>query len=229
MLEATELPEETKSMIKGELGLRESGVWVGQPDLRMARIKSSIKGFIGAFVVTIICVVLGGAGGMAIEGFGWLVGIAAVVLWLILVPIMFVAAFFLDSKAARNTAYVITTKRCIVYQAGWFGSPDQESFYPDLLAQMNRMQSWFFGANAGDLVFRSVTTITTTYSRRNGTSTSSSTTYYGFLGINNLDEAERMIRETLLSGDDDDDDDDDDEDEKPKKKKKKKSPLPLAA
>ena len=83
---------------------------------------------------------------------------------------------------------------------------------------MRRMQSWFFGADAGDLVFRSVTTITTTHHQRGGTSTSVQTTYFGFIGIRNLEEIECLIRETLLS----DEDDDDDEDYEPRKKRKKR-------
>jgi hypothetical protein len=85
---------------------------------------------------------------------------------------------------------------------------------------MRRMGSWIFGGDAGDLVFRSVTTITTTHHSRGGTSTSVSTTYYGFLGIRELDHIEGLIRQTLLRDDDDDDDDD-----KPRKKKKKKKPV----
>src|SRR5262249_9025575 len=142
---------------------------------------------------------------------------AFIVFMLLFAVVICVVVLFMERRKALHTAYVITNKRCIVFSGKWFGGPSQESFYPDLLQHMRRMGSWVFGGDAGDLVFRSVTTITTTHHRRGGTSTSVSTVYYGFLAIRNLDEIEQKIRQTLLR-DDDEDDDDDDEDEKPKKK-----------
>jgi hypothetical protein len=128
----------------------------------------------------------------------------------------------LSRKKARGTAYVITNKRCIVYTGRWFGNAWAESYYPNQLIHMRCMRSWFFGEGAGSVVFRSVTTITTTYHKRGGTSTSVSTTYYGFLSIRNMESIESLIRRTLLTDDDEDDDDEDDEDNDRRKKKKKK-------
>ena len=103
----------------------------------------------------------------------------------------------MERKKALGSAYVITNKRCITFLPGWFSGPAPTSYYPDLVQHMRRMPSWIFGDGAGDIVFRSVTTVTTTYHRRGGASTSVSTTYYGFLGIRNLDEVEGRIRHAL--------------------------------
>jgi predicted Zn finger-like uncharacterized protein len=221
LLSGTQLPESTKKLVQGELGLREKGVWVGQPCPKIMTVRAIPKALGAVVAVTIACIVLGAIGGSAIEGYGIFVGLAAAVLWVIAAPLLGGIILFMDRRAALATAYVVTNKRCIVFTGKWFFSPGLESFYPDLLAHMRRMGSWIFGGDAGDLVFRSVTTITTTHSRRHGTSTSVSTVYYGFLGIRSLDEIERVIRQTLLTDDDDDDDDDDDEDDRKKKKKKK--------
>jgi hypothetical protein len=222
LLEQTQLDETTKKQIKADLGLRETGVWVGQPDPKIMAVRALGKSAIGIFVVTIFCVVFGVMAGGAI-GLHWAIATGgAIFVWLIFAVAIGVGVPFMDRRKALATAYVITNKRCITYTASWFGTVTPESFYPDLLQYMRRMQSWFFGKDAGDLVFRSVTIITTTHHARGGTSTSAQTTYFGFLGIRDLDEVERKIRQSLLTDDDDDDDDDEDEDDRRSRKKKEK-------
>jgi predicted Zn finger-like uncharacterized protein len=216
LLNQTKLADSTKKMIKSELALREQGVWIGQPDPKIMTVRSIPKVFAGLFVMLILCIILtvGGLKGADIQNV--LVYIGLGVLFLVGAVFLAILIPFMDRRKALATAYVITNKRCIVFTGRWFGGPSPESFYPDLLVHMRRMQSWIFGNGAGDIVFRSVTTITTTHHRRGGSSTSSSTTYYGFLGIREMDDVERRIREALLSDDDDDDDDE------PRRKKKMK-------
>jgi len=215
LLGQTLLPDTTKKLIQNELKLRERGVWVGQPDVKIMTVRAVPKVILGVFVVTVFALVIGFVGGFGLENIRWLGPAVAALGWLVLVPLIAIGIPFMDRRKAKATAYVITDKRCICFYGKWFGSPAQESYYPDLLQHMRRMQSWFFGADAGDIVFRSVTTITTTTSRnRHGgtsTSTSSSTVYYGFLGIRGLDEIEAKIRTTLLSDKDDEEDGDDDD------------------
>ena len=51
--------------------------------------------------------------------------------------------------------------------------------------------------DAGDVVFKSMTTITHHHGRH-GSSTSSSTTYWGFLAIRKSRDVEALLRETLI-------------------------------
>ena len=222
LLEQTLASEDTKKQIKADLGLRETGIWAGQPDAKIMTIRGLVPAFGGAFAITILCIILGVGLGSMMEGNGRLLGLAAGALWLIAAPVVGGGIVFMARRKALGTAYVITNKRCIVYTAGWFGGVSPESFYPDLLQHMRRMQSWIFGSDSGDIVFRSVTTITTTHHARGGASTSVQTTYFGFLGIRNLDETERIIRQSLLTDNDDDEDDDDDRRSRKKKKKRRR-------
>jgi predicted Zn finger-like uncharacterized protein len=208
LLAQTLLPETTKKLVRNELKLRERGVWIGQPDVKIMTVRAVPKVILGVFVVTVFAIVLGVVGGFGLENIRWLGPAVAGFGWIVLTPLIAIGIPLMDRRKAQATAYVITNKRCICFYGRWFGAPSQESYYPDLLQHLRRMQSWFFGADAGDLVFRSVTTITTT-TGKHGTSTSSSTVYYGFLGIRGLDEIEAKIRKALLSDDDDDEDDDD--------------------
>jgi hypothetical protein len=222
LLEQTQLDDSTKKQIQADLGLREKGIWVGQPDPKIMAVRALGKSAIGIFIGTIFCIVFGIMAGGAI-GLHWAIATGgAVFVWLMLAVALCVSIPFMDRRKALATAYVITNKRCITYTASWFGTVTPESFYPDLLRHMRRMQSWFFGKDAGDLVFRSVTTITTTHHSRGGTSTSVQTTYFGFLGIRGLDEIERKIRQALLTDDDDDDDDEDDRRSRKKKKRRRR-------
>jgi predicted Zn finger-like uncharacterized protein len=222
LLALTSLPDATKKQIKSELKLREKGIWIGQPDPKIMMVRAIPKVVGGLFAMLVLCIILGAGGIMGLELRNVFIYLALGLLYCIAAVVVAAVVIFMDRRKAMHTAYVITNKRCIVYTGRWFFSPSIESFYPDLLAHMRRLASWVFGGDAGDLVFRSVTTITTTHHRRGGTSTSVSTVYYGFLGIREIDRIETLIRQTLLT--DNDDDDEDEEDEKPKKKKKKKKP-----
>jgi hypothetical protein len=222
LLEQSQLGDDTRKQIKADIGLREQGIWLGQPDPKIMMVRALGKSALALFVITVMSIVLGAVGSSMLGNMGYLAPILAGLFWLVATPVLVLGIPFMDRRKALATAYVITNKRCIVYTASWFGSVTPESFYPDLLQHMRTMQSWIFGADAGDLVFRSVTTITTTHHARGGTSTSVSTTYYGFLGIRNLNEVERRVREAVLVDDDEEDDDDEEEERRRRKKKRDK-------
>ena len=95
-------------------------------------------------------------------------------------------------KLAQGTCYALTNRRALVYKAGLFG-PTRESYSPMEVAQMRRSDSWVF-QDGGDLIFRSVTTVTT-YSKGRP---SVRTTHYGFLSIAHVKEIDRLVRETLI-------------------------------
>jgi predicted Zn finger-like uncharacterized protein len=222
LLAQTTLSPESKKRVNSELGLREKGLWVGQPDPKIMTVRSIRKAFAGVFFFAILAVFGSIASGTQLDDKSLaklLIG-GIVVAWLVLSFVIAVMVMFMEHRRAVGSAYVITNKRCITLIPGWFTAPAPVSYYPDLVQQMRRIPSWIFGGDSGDIVFRSVTTITRTYSRRHGTSTSVQTTHYGFLGIRQLDEVEGRIRQALLSSDDDDDDDD--RRKKNKKKNKKR-------
>ena len=185
----------------------------------------AIPGAIAGVVVISILSIAGGVigGTQAPAPFNTVLIIAVAVLWLFLAIALPGLILFLARRKALGSAYVITNKRCITFLPGYFSSAAvPTSYYPDLIQHMRRMSSWVFGSDAGDIVFRSVTTVTTTHHARGGTSTSVSTTYYGFLAMRNIGELEERIRDALLRDDDDDDDDDDRRRRKKKKKKKRR-------
>jgi hypothetical protein len=98
-------------------------------------------------------------------------------------------------KMAQGSCYALTNRRALVFRQGLFG-PTRESYSPVEVAQMRRSDSWLF-AEGGDLIFRTVTVVRTSYSQR-GSSRSVTTTHYGFLAIARVKEVEKLVRETLI-------------------------------
>jgi hypothetical protein len=226
LLEQTTLSPLAKKQITGELGLREKGLWIGQPDPKIMTVRGIPKAIAGV-IIFVFLAIFGSVASGATLGHdnpslaAILIG-GIIVLALVFAVLVFGLVLFMERKKAIGAAYVITNKRCITFLPGWFSGPAPTSYYPNMVQNMRRMPSWIFGGDAGDIVFRSVTTVTRTYHQRGGVSTSVSTTYYGFLGIRNLDEIEGRIRQALFADDDDDEDDDDEDDRRKKKKKGKK-------
>jgi hypothetical protein len=86
----------------------------------------------------------------------------------------------------RRLRYAITTQRAVLFQPGLFGRLTVRSYGPDRMASLTRNEN---ADGSGDLVFESVTT-------SNGSSTS--TTRYGFLGIEDVRGVEQLLLDTLL-------------------------------
>ena len=96
-------------------------------------------------------------------------------------------------KLAQGSCYALTNRRALVYKVGLFG-PTRESYSPSEVAKMRRSDSWLF-KDGGDLIFSTVTTITTSSKGRS----SVKTTYYGFLSIAHVKEVDKLVRETLIN------------------------------
>jgi hypothetical protein len=103
---------------------------------------------------------------------------------------------FFRWRSAKRTCYALTTRRALVYKEGLF-SPTRESYSPVEVAKMRRSNSWLF-RDGGDLIFRSVTVVRTSYQRQTGFSRSVKTTHYGFLAIAHIRDVEKIVRETLI-------------------------------
>jgi hypothetical protein len=117
---------------------------------------------------------------------------------------------------AKRGWYAITDRRAIVFTPALWGSSGlTESYEPSALRRMWIKKSmWVTGA--GDLIFKSETrheTRTTHDARgRRRTETHTTTTHFGFLGVEDVKDVETLIHEVLLSGGRARDDDEDDED-----------------
>ena len=83
-----------------------------------------------------------------------------------------------------------------------FGESAVDSYTPMQLQSMNRRDSWFI-RGAGDLVFRTerrLVVTTTHYAGRGGSSSSvrEKIVRYGFLGIDNVADIEKIVRHVLV-------------------------------
>jgi hypothetical protein len=107
-----------------------------------------------------------------------------------------IAVPFYRGKMAQRSWYALTNRRALVCRQGLFG-PVRESYSPMEVAGMRRRDSWLV-PSGGDLIFRTVKTVTTSYNRSGGSSSSVKTTHYGFLSIANVKEIDKLVRETLI-------------------------------
>jgi hypothetical protein len=215
-----QVPAELKAKALAELGPDEHVVWIAQP-VGAIVFRRSLGYFVGAGLVALASLyflLVGGflapkpapaaKGNVAARqkekapapapaanthGMGQMIGLS--LLFLVGSAGCAVVPFY-RWKMAQGTCYALTNRRALVYKAGLFG-PTRESYSPLEVAAMRRADSWVFAAG-GDLIFRSVTVVTTSYNRRGGSSSSVRTTYYGFLAIANVKEVEKLVRETLI-------------------------------
>ena len=109
-------------------------------------------------------------------------------------------------QAARGW-YAVTDRRAIVFEVSLFrGTGEATTYTPQQVRKMwVRKSSWLKGG--GDVVFKTVVTITTEVSR-SSEKTSKSTTHFGFIGVEDVESVRDVIEWVLLSERDDDDDED---------------------
>lgn len=189
-LDAADVPDDIRDRIGDELGKNEKLFWVGMPSRRIVFLRALVIPIIGAFISLIVLgvsMVQGGTLGHVLV-FGALGGL--VLIGSFLTPLWAL-------WQAGRTCYALTNKRCIVWQGGLFGGVEMENYNAARVANMWRREMWLFGNGGGDLVFRSVTVVTVTTGKHGGVS--ESTTYYGFLAVENVRQVERLVRDVLLS------------------------------
>jgi hypothetical protein len=104
---------------------------------------------------------------------------------------------FYQSKMAQRSCYALTSRRALVIRGGLFG-PTRESYQASDVAQMRRDNSWVC-SGGGDLIFRTVVVVTTSYNQKGGSRRSVNTKHYGFLAITNIAEVEKLVRDTLIN------------------------------
>jgi hypothetical protein len=196
--EDSPVPDHMRERIHEELTKGERLIWVGQPSHRIIWIRT-IPLMIGTGLVGLF------AGGfMLISGYqayshGGGVGFLLMglfVLLIILASVIFQPIYALWK--AKRTCYALTSRRCIVWRCQWHGGIATDNYTPGQLANMRRFDMWFFSKGGGDVVFKIVTVITTTYRSRGPSSTSVTEYRYGFLAVERCRDVEKLIRETLL-------------------------------
>ncbi|MDY3555117.1 hypothetical protein R5W24_004252 [Gemmata sp. JC717] len=206
--EGSSLPPDLLRSVSAELTRGEAIVWCGQPSARLTRLKA-IQTAIGFGFGTLILAagllfVLGRSNGPGGKE-AWIVLLGFGVLAAVFLAGIVLGSRMVYRKAAR-TAYVITNRRAIVWHPPLFGEGMAESYTPAQLQQMRRRDSWF-APNAGDLIFRTETHVDVTHhsgGRSGNNSYGSSTSYrtrivrFGFLGVDDVREIEKMIRAALV-------------------------------
>lgn len=193
----SDLPEHLRQRIEEELGKGEKLYWVGMPSRRIVLIRSLFYPILGTIVFLVVMAVFivpslvqpqrpgQGFANVLVVGFFGLIFLAGG----IATPLMAL-------WRAGRTCYALTNRRAIVWQAGLFGGVEMENYNAARLANMHRRDMWIFGNGGGDLVFRSRTIVTVTTSRHS-TNVSESTTYYGFLALEEVRKVERLVREVM--------------------------------
>jgi hypothetical protein len=106
----------------------------------------------------------------------------------VLIGLALLSSPYWTARRLRRTVYVITDTRAIVLAPGWFGATKVQTFAPDALASMERVER---RDGSGDLIFEQ-------YTQRRGSSTQ--TIRRGFMSVPKVREVEELVRATLLQG-----------------------------
>jgi hypothetical protein len=195
-----DIPADLKEKALAEVAPNEKLVWMGQP-LTDIVFRRNLGYIVIGGIIALIGLFWFMSGGLKVAGppgpnmqppartFG------SFGLILLIGGLCFTVVPLYHWKKAQGTCYALTTRRALVYKQGLFG-PTRESYSPMEVTAMRRADSWVF-QSGGDLIFRSVTVVSNSYSRGRHSS-SVTTTYYGFLAIAHVQEVEKLVRETLI-------------------------------
>jgi len=199
-LEAANLPVELKAKIATALQENEHLTWLAKPSVRIAFVRSLWVYVLGGAVLAVgvlalVGILVGPAQGQPVRpGQGSSLLVPAIVIG---VAVLWLSVPLYRLSVVSQTCYAITNRRALVCQAGLFGA-SLDSYSPSQLTGMRRKNSWLC-PGAGDVIFRTVTVVTTTYrAGQGGSSRSERTTLYGFLNIPQVNEAEKVLREALV-------------------------------
>ncbi|GAB4150416.1 MAG: hypothetical protein Tsb009_25240 [Planctomycetaceae bacterium] len=113
----------------------------------------------------------------------------------LLVGLGLVSAPYWAARRARKTLYALTNRRAIIWEAGWWKSVTIRSFRGDDLKKMIRKER---SDGTGDLIFEDMTQLIQAHS--DGVHLARH--QVGFLGVENVRELERLVKETLLHSSD---------------------------
>jgi hypothetical protein len=194
LIEESPVSQRIKDRALKRLDDDERVLWVGQPHQKLILLRSLMPaGF--SLVVAVVLIVL------ALKQPSWMMWLMATVFLgaAIVLPIV-------QRVRARLTLYVLTHRRATVWEPNAIGKMKACDYTVEKLSRMFRRNALFV-KGAGDLVFRTLTQITTTsyYKQRRGggrtftgSQTSVQTFYWGFLAIDEVAHVEGLINEHLV-------------------------------
>lgn len=195
--------------VKGELSRGEVLHFACRPCAKIAKMQGVVMSVFGALFAVIGVVVLvafasGAAKGMPVFAYAVPVG------FILIGGCIAIIAPIAKVRQAKHGWYAVTDRRAIVFTASlWGQSGHAETYGPSALRRMWVRRS-FWVKGAGDLVFKTETTHHTRTERdahgRTRTTTSTSTQHFGFLGIEDVKDVEKLVHEVLLTRRRDDDD-----------------------
>jgi len=187
------LPPELQRRVDAELASGERIVWTGQPVPWLFARHGWASVVIGIPWTGFVLFWMAGAAGM-VDGRPWQPGEwEHILLPLWGVPFFLIGLVLLTmpywlARNARRTIYALTDRRAIVWEAESLTNTTIRSFTPDRLLSMTRRERG--GGGRGDLIFEQ-------FQERNGSGTT--TIRRGFMSIEQLNDTEELVRETLLA------------------------------
>jgi len=180
----TLLPEPLRALVQAELQPGESLRWLGQPvPARFARAALPAVLFAIPWTAFALFWIWGAA-----QTTSHAPSLAPRLFPLFGIPFVGVGLGMFASpywalRRARRTVYLVTDRRAVVLGSRWLGGVTARSFEPEKLGDLRREQR---EDGSGDLVFGQDVVVGNRGSRR--------TVDYGFIGVENVREAEEFVR-----------------------------------
>jgi hypothetical protein len=194
LIEDLPVSERAKDKALNRLDDDEVVLWVGKPLEKLVLLRALLP----ATITLIIAVVLGV---VAINQKAWMGWAAAGALLVAAVAIPIVKRLL-----ARRTFYVLTQRRATVWEPNLIGKLTVCDYTKETLSRMKRRNALFV-KGAGDLVFRTLTKITTTHyhtkrrgggRQHTGSESQVQVIYWGFLAIADVAQVEALINENIV-------------------------------
>jgi hypothetical protein len=188
LIEDLPVSERAKDKALNRLDDDEVVLWVGQPLEKLVLLRALMPA-ITTLVIAVVLVVVA----VRQTWIGWLPA-GALLIAAIAIPIV-------KRLLARHTFYVLTQRRATVWEPNFIGKLTVCDYTKEILSRMKRRNALFV-KGAGDLVFRTLTKITTTHYRgrgaRAGSESQVQVIYWGFLAIADVAHVEALINEHIV-------------------------------
>ena len=190
-----EFTPKMQRLIQSELQSFEQISWSGSPKASRMAVKTLPILLFGIPWTAFALFWMAGASGFKIPDFSQPTGFFS----LFGVPFVLIGTVMLSSplwvmRKAASTAYVITTSRALIFSPGAFGSVGIQSFLPDQLTGIRRVQ---LPDGSGDIIFGKK------YSTDSeGSSTITDIGFFGVPDVKRVEERIRALASTVRAGGD---------------------------